>query len=162
MNDTADNIGHGGGGIRIHPPLLAAALLAAGLLLHLLGVHHHPHHPVHIHQLIGLLVVGTGVGLSAYAAATFSARNTTLNPYGQPGVFVTTGPFAFTRNPMYLGITALLLGFAVFFWSPVMVLAPIIFFLVMDRMIIPGEEETMERCFGISYQDYQRRARRWL
>jgi protein-S-isoprenylcysteine O-methyltransferase Ste14 len=43
-----------------------------------------------------------------------------------------------------------------------MVLAPIIFFLVIDRVVIPKEEETLERTFGITYQDYQRRVRRWL
>ncbi|HKD65246.1 MAG TPA: isoprenylcysteine carboxylmethyltransferase family protein [Candidatus Binataceae bacterium] len=161
MNETADHIGNGGG-IRIHPPLLAGGLLLAGLLLHLLGVHHHPHHAVHFHQFMGLLLVAAGVGVSAYAAATFSARNTTLNPYGQPSEFVKLGPYNFSRNPMYLGITTLLLGFAVFFWSPVMVLAPIIFFLIIDRAVIPGEERSLERTFGIAYEDYQRRVRRWL
>jgi protein-S-isoprenylcysteine O-methyltransferase Ste14 len=165
MNETAsDNIGDGGGGIRIYPPLLAGGLLIATLLLHLLaGPHyHHYHRGVRVHEFVGLLIVATGAWFSAYAAGVFSGRNTTLNPYAEPAEFVSIAPFTFTRNPMYLGITVILLGFAVFFFSPVMVLAPIIFFLVIDRMVIPREEETLERKFGSAYQDYQRRVRRWL
>jgi protein-S-isoprenylcysteine O-methyltransferase Ste14 len=160
MNETADHMSNGDGGIRIHPPILAGGLLAAGLLLHLVAGHHL--RAVHAYQLAGLLLVAAGAGMAAYAAATFSARNTTLNPYGQPGEFVKAGPYRFTRNPMYLGTTSILLGFAIFFWSPVMVLAPIIFFFVIDRAVIPGEEESMERTFGINYDDYQRRVHRWL
>jgi len=160
MNETASNLSERDGGMRIHPPILAAVLLVAGFLLHLLGGHHH--HVVHFHQFAGLLLVAAGAGLSAFAAAIFSARDTTRNPYGEPTQFVTIAPYTFTRNPMYLGIVAILLGFAIFFWSPVMVLAPIIFFLVIDRVVIPREEETLERIFGVAYQDYQRRVRRWL
>jgi protein-S-isoprenylcysteine O-methyltransferase Ste14 len=159
MNETADHVSNDGG-FRIHPPILAGGLLAAGLLLHLVGGHHS--RIVHGNQLAGLLLVAAGAGISTYAAATFSARNTTLNPYSQPGEFVKAGPYKFTRNPMYLGTASILMGFAVFFWSPVMLLAPVIFFFVIDRGVIPGEEEAMERTFGIAYTDYQRRVHRWL
>ena len=160
MSETANHVGNGDGGIRIYPPVLAGVLLVAGLLLHLLGAHHH--RAVHFHQFAGLLVVAAGAWFSSYAAGVFSGRNTTLNPHGQPAEFVRLAPYTFTRNPMYLGLTAMLLGFAIFFWSPVMVLAPIIFLLVIDRVVIPKEEDTLERTFGIPYQDYQRRVRRWL
>jgi protein-S-isoprenylcysteine O-methyltransferase Ste14 len=161
MDETASHIRDGDGGIRIHPPILAGGLLIVGLLLHLLGGYHH-HRAVHFHQFAGLLLVAAGAWFSSYAAGVFSGRNTTLNPYGQPAEFVTIPPYTYTRNPMYLGLTAILLGFAIFFWSPVMVLAPIVFFLVIDRVVIPKEEEALERTFGSAYQDYQRRVRRWL
>jgi protein-S-isoprenylcysteine O-methyltransferase Ste14 len=112
--------------------------------------------------LLGLLLVAAGAGLSAYAAALFTARDTTKDPYGQPVAFVTIAPYTFTRNPMYLGLMTILLGFAIFFFSPVMLMAPLGFFLVIDRMIIPREELALERTFGSAYLDYQRRVRRWL
>jgi protein-S-isoprenylcysteine O-methyltransferase Ste14 len=147
------------GAPRIHPPLLALLCLAGALVLHLLipGAR-----TVYAHHLFGLLLTAGGVGLSFYAAAIFAARDTTKNPYGEPSQLVIVMPYTFTRNPMYLGLTTALLGFAVFFASPVMVLAPIVFFVVIDRMVIPREEQTMERLFGESYVDYQRRVRRWL
>jgi protein-S-isoprenylcysteine O-methyltransferase Ste14 len=158
MNET-DSHPEDGGTLRIHPPVLAGLLLLGVLLLHLLGGHHRIVHP---HQLLGLLLVAAGVGLSSYAAALFGGRKTTKNPYGHPDAFVTDAPYTFTRNPMYVGLAAILFGFAVFFGSPAMLIAPLLFFLVIDRMLIPEEEENMERIFGEQYLDYKRRVRRWL
>jgi protein-S-isoprenylcysteine O-methyltransferase Ste14 len=150
-------------GIRIHPPALAGILLLAGLIIHLLGSHHRfHHHGAHVHQLVGLLLVAAGVGLASYAAAIFAARDTTRDPYGQPAALVTAAPFTFTRNPMYLGLTIILFGFAIFFFSPAMLLAPLVFFVVIDRLIIPREERALEQSFGTTYLDYQTRVRRWL
>lgn len=145
--------------MRIHPPLLALICLAGALVAHLLGG---GPRTVYAHHLFGLLLAVGGVGVSFYAAALFAGRETTKNPYGEPAQFVSVMPYTFTRNPMYVGLTALLLGFAVFFASPVMLLAPIVFAVVIDRMVIPREEQTMERTFGESYLDYKRRVRRWL
>jgi protein-S-isoprenylcysteine O-methyltransferase Ste14 len=155
-NDTR----RGSGTFHIHPPLLAAALLVTGLLLHLAGGHHPPAFP--FHQFLGLLLVAVGSGLSCYAAALFAAGDTTKNPYGDPAAFVTGSPYTFTRNPMYVGLTTVLFGFATFFGSPAMLLAPIVFAVVIDRMVIPHEEQTMERIYGQRYHDYKSRVPRWL
>lgn len=149
-----------GGPLKIYPPVLAGILLLGGLFLHLIGRHHD--HLVHLHQLLGLLIVAGGVGLIFYAAALFAARDTTKNPYGEPTSFVVVTPYTLTRNPMYVGLTTVLLGFAVFFGSPAMLLAPIIFVIVIDRTVIPQEEKTLERLFGQQYLDYKIRVCRWL
>jgi protein-S-isoprenylcysteine O-methyltransferase Ste14 len=146
--------------IHIHPPLLAAILLMGGLLMHLLAGPHH--RVVQFHHLVGLLLVASGVGLSSYAAALFAARDTTKNPYGKPAAFVIVAPYTFTRNPMYLGLTIILLGFALFFASVTMLFAPIAFVVVIDWMVIPQEEHTMEQLFGQLYRDYKNRVWRWL
>jgi protein-S-isoprenylcysteine O-methyltransferase Ste14 len=145
---------------RIYPPVLAGLLLLGALLLHLLGGHHHRF--IHPHQLLGMLLVAAGAGLSAYAAALFSGHATTKNPHGEATMLVSEAPYTFTRNPMYLGLAAILLGFAIFFGSPAMLIAPLVFFLMIDRMLIPEEEATLERLFGEQYLDYKRRVRRWL
>ncbi|HKF28715.1 MAG TPA: methyltransferase, partial [Candidatus Binataceae bacterium] len=102
-------------------------LLAGTLILHALF----EHGDVAPHQLLGLLLVAGGIGLSFFAAALFQARDTTKNPYGEPSRFVVERPYTLTRNPMYLGITLALLGFAIFFNSAVMMLAPIGFFVAL-------------------------------
>jgi len=150
-----------GGALRIPPPVLAALLLLGALMLHLAGGPHH-HRFVHPHQLLGMLLVAAGVGFSSYAAALFSAHATTKNPHGRPVTLVTEAPYTFTRNPMYLGLATTLLGFAIFFGSPMMLAAPIAFYLIIDRMLIPEEEAMVERVFGEEYLDYKRRVRRWL
>ena len=63
---------------------------------------------------------------------------------------------------MYLGVVTALLGMAIFFESIAMLLAPAVFFAVIDRMVIPREEETLQRLFGNDYVDYKNRVRRWI
>src|SRR5579863_7283030 len=145
--------------MKIHPPLLAVVLLAVTLALHFMLPEERA---VGWEQFIGLLFVAVGAGVSSYAAAIFQARDTTKKPWGEPTQFVVQAPFTWTRNPMYLGLTATLFGLAVFFGSIVMLAAPVVFFAVIDRLVIPREEETMERRFGQDYRDYSYRVRRWL
>jgi protein-S-isoprenylcysteine O-methyltransferase Ste14 len=146
-------------GLPIPPPLLALLLLTGGLLLHALS---HGPRLVLAHHVLGLLIIAGGTGLCTYAAALFQARGTTKNPQGQASTLVVEMPYTFTRNPMYLGLTLILFGFAVFFSSIATLLAPIAFIIIIDRLVIPLEEQNMERIFGPQYSDYQTRVRRWL
>ena len=145
--------------IKIHPPLLAGTLVLVTLALHFMLPEERS---VGWYQVIGLVVVAVGAGVSSFAAAIFSARDTTKKPWGEPTAFVAQPPYTWTRNPMYLGIVTVLLGLAIFFESIAMLLAPAVFFAVIDRMVIPREEETMERLFGQDYVAYKDRVRRWI
>jgi protein-S-isoprenylcysteine O-methyltransferase Ste14 len=145
---------------KIHPPILAGILLLITLVLHFTLPEART---VGWYQAIGLLLVAAGAGLSSFAAAIFQARKTTRNPYGEPAAFVVQPPYTWTRNPMYLGLTSALLGMAFFFSSIAMLLiAPVVFFAAIDRLVIPHEEETMERLFGNEYVTYKDRVRRWI
>jgi protein-S-isoprenylcysteine O-methyltransferase Ste14 len=144
---------------KIHPPLLALALLLVTLLLHFMLPEERA---VGWTEVIGLIVVAAGAGVSSFAAALFQARDTTRKPWGEPTQFVVQPPYTWTRNPMYVGVVMMLLGFAIFFSSVVMLLAPFVFLFVIDRLVIPREEETMERHFGQEYVAYKDRVRRWL
>jgi protein-S-isoprenylcysteine O-methyltransferase Ste14 len=145
--------------MKIHPPVLAGALLLGTLVLHFLVPEERS---VGWYQVVGLLVVAAGVSVAFYAAGVFQARETTKNPYGEPAAFVAQAPYTWTRNPMYLGLATVLFGLAIFFSSIAMLLAPAVFFAVIDRMVIPREEETMERLFGQDYVAYKDRVRRWI
>lgn len=145
--------------MKIHPPLLAGALVLVTLALHFMLPEERG---VGWEQFIGLLFVAVGAGTSSFAAAIFQARDTTRNPWGEPTAFVVQPPYTGTRNPMYLGLATMLFGLAIFFGSIVMLLAPAVFIAVIDRMVIPREEETMERRFGQDYRDYTYRVRRWI
>ena len=91
----------------------------------------------------GLLVYGilAGIFLTLRAARLFLEKGTTHNPYGVPSVLLTIGPFSFSRNPMYLGMTLILLGAAVFVGAVLMFLSPIAFFLTINQFFIPREEK---------------------
>ena len=145
--------------MKIHPPLLAGALLLVTLVLHFMLPEDRS---VGWHQVIGMLLTAGGVGISTFAAAIFQARETTRIPWGDPTALVVQAPYTWTRNPMYFGVTTALLGFAIFFGSIVMILAPVAFFMAIDRIVIAREEETMERLFAQQYVDYKDRVRRWI
>ena len=145
--------------MKIHPPLLAGVLVLVTLALHFMLPEERN---VGWEQVIGLLLVAVGAGVSSFAAAIFQGRETTRNPYGEPTAFVAVSPYTWTRNPMYLGLASALFGLAIFFGSITMLLAPAVFFAVIDRIVIPREEETMERLFGQDYRNYTNRVRRWI
>jgi protein-S-isoprenylcysteine O-methyltransferase Ste14 len=107
--------------------------------------------------LAGILVSGLGV-------ASFREARTTVNPL-KPETstsLVSSGLYRWTRNPMYLGFLAVLLGLGVFLSNP-LVLAPIaIFVLYMTRFQIIPEERALESRFGAEFAAYRTQVRRWI
>ena len=87
---------------------------------------------------------------------------TAVNPDQPPTFLVTTGPYRFSRNPMYVGLTLLQLGFALTFNSFWLVLTLVPTLLIMSRGVIDREEQFLATMFGQTYIDYRNRVRRWL
>jgi len=75
---------------------------------------------------------------------------------------VTGGIYRYTRNPMYVGFAALLLGWAVYLAVPWVLLGPVAFILFITRFQIIPEERALSSKFGRQYGEYQERVRRWL
>jgi protein-S-isoprenylcysteine O-methyltransferase Ste14 len=111
---------------------------------------------------LGLPLILAGVLLDVWAASLFRERRTSFKLQGGAASLITDGPFGFSRNPMYLGITAALLGLAVFLGSLMAFLYPALFFVLFQFVVIPMEEKRMEEAFGEEYRDYKRKVRRWL
>jgi len=110
----------------------------------------------------GFLIIGSGLVLALWSRSLFLKNATTLQPSEEPSSLVTSGPFRLIRNPIYLGMAAILLGVAVFLGTLVALASPVIFVTVIGLFIIPLEERMMEKIFGDAYRDYKRRVRRWL
>ncbi len=107
-----------------------------------------------------LAVAGVLLGLSA--AGGFAFRRTTLHPAGRPARLVVTGAHAWSRNPMYVALTAVYLGAALAFgqaWPLIFVVLP---WAAMNWIVIPFEEQRLRDAFGQDYADYCRRVRRWI
>jgi len=103
-----------------------------------------------------------GLGLMVWAARVFRKAGTGFQLEGGGSVLVTSGPFRFSRNPMYLGILIWLIGFAVLLGSLIVFIVPGIVFLLAEFLFIPIEEKRMEQMFGEEYIEYRRQVRRWL
>ena len=111
---------------------------------------------------LGIAPIVLGVVLSVWADALFKRNKTTVKPHERPLALMTSGPFRISRNPMYLGMMAILFGIAVCVGSLSAFVSPLIFFLVSDFRFIPLEESVMENVFGMAYVEYKGRVRRWI
>ncbi|MFK3989574.1 methyltransferase family protein [Psychrobacter sp. NPDC064578] len=105
-----------------------------------------------------------GLSLGIMGVTQFRIAQTTPNPQALEKVssLVTSGVYQYSRNPMYVGLVLILLGWA-FYLSHFLafVLLPI-FILYMTRFQIQPEERMMAQKFGKTYQDYLNKVRRWI
>ncbi len=109
---------------------------------------------------LGLVALSFGAG----GIIAFRLAKTTINPVqiDQASRVVTSGIYRITRNPMYVGLTALLTTWAVWLAVPWTLLGPIGFALFTHRFQIIPEERVMSAKFGMEYDEYRNRVRRWL
>ncbi|WP_070967782.1 methyltransferase family protein [Vibrio sonorensis] len=107
-------------------------------------------------------VISGFVGLAG--VYEFRKQQTTVNPIKveTAAKVVDSGIFARTRNPMYLGLALLLLGFAYWQQNIIALTVPILFVFYMNRFQIEPEERALTQLFGDDYLDYQNRVRRWI
>jgi protein-S-isoprenylcysteine O-methyltransferase Ste14 len=115
-------------------------------------------------RLVAGALTAAGVSFSVNAARGFRRRGTTTNPVklGASTALVTEGPFAYTRNPMYVGLAGALAANALARGS-VRALLPVAGYVaVIDRLQIPREEASMASLFGEEYDAYRTRVPRWL
>jgi protein-S-isoprenylcysteine O-methyltransferase Ste14 len=92
----------------------------------------------------------------------FRRAGTSMVPFNPTTVLVTTGPYRFSRNPMYLGMAFLYIALALAFgviWA--LIVLPLVIAAV-DQLVISLEEGYLVRKFGQPYCDYMARVRRWL
>mgnify|MGYP001589091686 FL=1 len=146
--------------MRIKPPHIALTLLflswLASYLLPQLNLIKSPSNK------IGIVFFASGLSLTFYSFYLFKKNKTPILPGKKPTFVVVKGPYKFTRNPMYLGVSAALLGASVYFGNLLSFLSPIIFFLIMNYYFVPFEERLLENLFGKKYLDYNKKVRRWL
>jgi protein-S-isoprenylcysteine O-methyltransferase Ste14 len=105
-----------------------------------------------------------GAAITFTGAATLRAARTTLLPLRpqRTTTLVTTGIFRWTRNPMYFGLVAALIGWAAYLSATWSLLGPVLFVFYINRFQIQPEERVLTELFGTDYADYTRRVRRWI
>jgi len=114
----------------------------------------------------GAAVALAGAGVWAIISARVSLRraNTTWGPStpSRSTTLVTSGIYAFSRNPMYLGMLLVLLGWAAWLGSPAALVLSTAFAVYIDRFQIGPEERALAAILGQAFVDYQAHVRRWL
>jgi protein-S-isoprenylcysteine O-methyltransferase Ste14 len=155
MTEKADGLS-----LRLYPPVwFLLFAVAAGVLARLW--------PLHLSQLqfmqpLSYLLAASGGGLALWAAVLFRRHKTTAHPYAEASSLVTSGPYRFTRNPMYLGLLLTLIAWGLWLHSlSALLLAPMFVFVINRCNILP-EERRLIGYFGEVYEAYQAQTRRWI
>lgn len=148
--------------LKIPPPLVAATVAAAMWGVSLFTPHLEV--PSAARVLLAAAIALIGVASALAGIVSFRRARTTVNPTRPESAssLVSSGVYAITRNPMYLGLLFVLAGWAVFLSSPWALAGPLAFFLYIGRFQITPEERVLSRLFGAEYANYRARVRRWL
>jgi protein-S-isoprenylcysteine O-methyltransferase Ste14 len=110
-----------------------------------------------------ILLIVVGIALSVTGVALFLRQGIEINPTSTANrKLVTSGPYRFTRNPMYLGFVTVTLGIAFWVGAWPMFLAPIATFATANWVHIPFEEAKMRNQFGVAFDAYARKVSRWI
>ena len=113
---------------------------------------------------IAALFVIAGFSLALAGVVAFRRASTTIDPRApdKSTSIVHSGPFAFTRNPMYLGMALVLLGVCVYLANPLSLLGLVVFMAYITRFQIIPEERLLLAKFGEPFEHYMRSVMRWI
>lgn len=147
-------------GVVAPPPVIFLLTLVVGYVAHRLW-------PVALlsgpsRRWVAMGLVAFAIGTTALAIREFRRANTSVRPDRATSAIVRTGPFARSRNPLYVSALTLLFGVALWVNSVTMALALIPAFVVLRSGVVLREERYLERKFGDEYLEYKQRVRRWL
>ncbi|MHA2389277.1 MAG: methyltransferase family protein [Candidatus Hodarchaeales archaeon] len=117
-------------------------------------------------NLFGLLILLLGfllvIAANFHLLMVGKIGLTDREPYHTPSTLVTSGPYRYTRNPIYFGVVLILFGLAIMTASLTVLISALGVFLFFWRAFVIWEEKKLEETFGEEYLEFKRRVRRWL
>jgi protein-S-isoprenylcysteine O-methyltransferase Ste14 len=111
---------------------------------------------------LGGIMFAAAFALAIWAIVTIRRAGTAVETVKPTTTIVASGPFRFTRNPIYLGMMLGLIGLAIAFNTLWVLVTLVAFFFLLRYGVIAREEAYLERKFGDVYLGYKSRVRRWL
>jgi len=148
--------------MRIPPPVYA---LTSVIMMWLLDKYYplletSQHWPV----VVGGLLIPAGILIDVLAIVQFRQAKTTINPLRPESSsrLVTSGFYAYSRNPMYVGMLLCLIGVALLLRSLTPLLILPVFVLVVTVLQIVPEEKALAKIFGDEFSFYRQKVPRWL
>jgi len=139
------------------PPRIAMTLVAIAALLQLLV----PLDALPSAPLTAAFVGSLGFSIMLRAWWLFRIENTAICPTARTTTLITRDVYRLTRNPMYLGMVMMLGAIALFAGALPFYVAAILYFLLLNAVFCPYEEQKLRATFG-EYEDYASRVRRWI
>lgn len=118
---------------------------------------------VHLARPAGLICAGLGmIGLLWCVFDFHVSGKGTLAPWAPPAKLVARGLYRYSRNPMYVAVALILLGWAISFYSRIMLVYTVLVVAGFHLRVVYGEEPWLARTHGAEWEAYARRVRRWF
>lgn len=111
---------------------------------------------------LGMVAIAIGIAIVLFCAYLFHQKNTTIKPFQESSYLVREGIFNYSRNPIYLGMIAILIGLWSFLGSLTPVFIIPVFAWLIQEMFIKQEEQMLDDKFGEEYREYKATVRRWI
>ncbi len=147
-------------GVVAPAPIIYGGAFLLGALVH--GLLPIPVLPLAAAPLIGIPLLACGAALAVWSRRTMERAGTNVHP-ARPAIrLVVTGPYGFSRNPMYLARTLLYVGLALLANALWILAAFVPLLAVIHYGVIAREERYLDAKFGDAYRQYRTRVRRWL
>ena len=147
-------------GVIAKPPFIYLGFLALGLVLDWLWPY--PLLSETLRYIFGGALIGLGLALALASIRCFKAAGTNFDTHKPATAILTEGPYQISRNPIYIGLTAIYAGIGIALDAPWVWVLLIPTLVVMHYGVIAREERYLERKFGQEYLDYKASVRRWL
>ena len=143
----------------LRPPIVLLAVIALGVVLNLIWPFRFIPSAL---VLAGPVVVFAAVLLFLLSLREFRSHGTSVRGTERTTMVVRTGPYRFSRNPIYLAFVLFILGLSLWLNDLWLLVALAVFAAFISIMIIPREERFLERNFQPQYSEYKAAVRRWL
>ena len=160
MTENSSRDDRHGPNVRVHPPIIYAISILSGVGLNNLwplpmpfGLHD---------RLYGSIIIALSVGIAAWALLHFHRNDTDVRPDKPDRTLITSGPYRFTRNPLYIVLTLVQITVAIWLDNLWILLLVVVSVIVITRYAISREERYLEQLFGQEYLKYKQRVRRWF
>lgn len=146
--------------VLVLPPLLYAVALAVGFLLQWIAPR--PIVSSSVGYWIGGILLVSGAALAIWGRRVMEHAGTNVNPTLPSTALVASGPFGFSRNPLYVALTLMYVGLALLanaLWVLVLIV-PVL--LILHYGVVRREERYLGAKFGDAYREYCSRVRRYI
>jgi protein-S-isoprenylcysteine O-methyltransferase Ste14 len=145
------------------PPIIYLAAAAIGLGLGTVAPLPWVSSPADIIlQILGTIAAIAAVILDIFSVQTFRRHQTTILPHRGATHLITSGPFAWSRNPIYVSNTVLVISAGLFFGKPWLIIFAFIAAYATQKLAIEREERHLQALFGQAWTDYTNKVRRWI
>ena len=148
--------------VPLPPPALFALTFGAGVAAAHLRPFGFLPEGIPVRLAVGLPVFGMALAIGLWSFATFRRQGTSAQFGEEVSSLIRTGPYRLSRNPLYVALLLVQVGFAMVLDNGWLVLGVPLLWLLLDRLVVAREEPFLALHFGDDYVAYCRRVRRWL